>query len=98
MQRAGDFGWFSVLTHNDMPGFELGILKKDHENVPSDICKQSGGVILTFVVLNLEEMIEKAMEMDICILNGPTNMEYGQRRVLLCDPAGTVVDVSSPIV
>ena len=96
MTRAGDFGWFIVLSHHAMPGFELGILDRHHETVPSGVTAQQGGVVLTFVVDDVEAMHQKAKAMRAHILQRPTDLPYGQRRLMLRDPAGTAVDVSSP--
>jgi predicted enzyme related to lactoylglutathione lyase len=97
MKRAGDFGWFIVLSHDEMPGFEMGILKRDHETVPSGFSRNTGGSILTFVVNDLEEVHAKALSMQAEIIQEPTDLPYGQRRLMLRDPAGSAVDVSSPI-
>ena len=97
MKRAGDFGWFIVLMHDDMPGFEMGVLDKDHDTIPSGVSLNPAGYILTFVVDDLEGVYARAISMQTEILQEPTNMPYGQQRLMLRDPGGSVVDVSSPI-
>lgn len=97
MKRTGDFGWFVILSHDDMPGFELGVLQRDHETIPDGLSSRPGGTILTFVVTDLEEIHARAAAMQASILQEPTELPYGQRRMMLLDPAGTAVDVSSPI-
>jgi len=97
LKRSGDFGWFVILSHDDMPGFELGVLQRDHETIPDGISSRPGGTILTFVVTDLEEIHARAAVMQALILQEPTDLPYGQRRMMLRDPAGTAVDVSSPI-
>ena len=97
MKRAGDFGWFIVLSHDEMSGFEMGVLKKDHETVPRELSSNSGGSILTFVVSDLEELHAKAVSMGAEIIQGPTDLPYGQRRLMLRDPVGSAIDISSPI-
>ncbi|MDC0116103.1 VOC family protein [Octadecabacter sp.] len=97
MKRAGDFGWFIVLSHDDMPEFEMGVLEKDHDTIPRGLSSKPAGCILTFVVEDLEEVHTRALSMQIEILQEPTDLPYGQRRLMLRDPAGSVVDVSSPI-
>ncbi|MEM8824350.1 MAG: VOC family protein [Pseudomonadota bacterium] len=96
MKRAGDFGWFVVLAHDDMPGFELGILDNNHETVPDELVKAPGGSILTFVVSDLHSIVARARSMRADIIQGPTDLPYGQRRLMLRDPAGSAVDISSP--
>lgn len=97
MTRHGDFGWFVILTHPDMPGHELGLLDRDHETVPDSVARAPGGTMLTFVVDDLAEVEARATRMAAEILEPPRDLPYGQRRLLLCDPGGMVVDVSSPI-
>jgi len=97
MKRAGDFGWFIVLSHDDMPGFEMGVLKLDHETIPLGVSSRPAGVVLTFVVDDVEATYQRATAMEAEIIQVPTDLPYGQRRLMLRDPAGTAVDVSSPI-
>lgn len=97
MQRHFDSDWFVILTHPDIEGLEFGILKRDHDAVPQSIRNKPSGIIVTFVVTNCDEVFAKARARNAEILEPPTDMFYGQRRMLLCDPDGTIVDVSSPI-
>jgi predicted enzyme related to lactoylglutathione lyase len=98
MKRAGDFGWFVILSHDDMPGFELGVLDRNHETIPTGVTANPSGVVLTFVVTSLEDVHSQAISMNAEVIEGPTDLPYGQRRLMLRDPAGTAVDISSPIV
>lgn len=97
MTRHGDFGWFVILTHQDMPGLELGILDATHDTIPNRMDRQPGGAILTFVVTDVAETHARALGMGAQILEPPRDLPYGQRRLVLRDPAGAVVDISSPI-
>ena len=96
MRRHADFGWFVILTHDDMPSLEFGLLDRTHETVPSEVAAAPAGVIVTFVVEDVHAVHEQARTMDAEIVREPTDLFYGQRRMLLRDPEGTVVDVSSP--
>ena len=98
LKRICDFGWCIILSHDDMPGFELGILDRNHETVPSDIASSPAGIVLTFVVKSVEDVQTKARALKAEVIDGPRNLPYGQRRLMLRDPAGTAVDVSAPIV
>lgn len=97
MKRSGDFGWFVILTHDDMPRYEIGILDRDHETIPETIVKSPGGSILTFVVAELADVVERATAMRAEIIQEPTYLPYGQRRLMVRDPAGSAIDISSPI-
>lgn len=98
MRRHFDSDWFVILTHDDLPGTELGILQRDHEIVPASIRREPAGVLVTFVVDDCDAAHRRAVDMNAEILEGPSDMSYGQRRTLLRDPDGTIVDVSSPTV
>jgi len=97
LKRAGDFGWFILLSDADMPGFELGVLDKDHDTIPNGVHLGPAGAILTFVVEDVEHALAKAQALNADIVEQPTDLPYGQRRMVLRDPDGTIVDVSSPI-
>ena len=97
MERHFSSEWFIILTHRNMPGFELGLLLRESEIVPEDIKFPPKGVMITFVVENCEDICQKATDMGVTIIEQPKDMPYGQRRMLLKDNDGTVIDVSSPI-
>ena len=91
-----DSDWF-VHLHSRDKQLELGIVKADHTIVPQSIQVKNGGHYITFVVDITDEVFEMAISKGYNILQIPENTFYGQRRLLLQDPNGTVVDVSSPI-
>jgi len=80
-----------------MPSFEMGILNKDHETIPAEQFSNPAGTILTFVVDEIEDVLARAVSMQAEIIQDPIDLPYGQRRLMLRDPAGYVVDISSPI-
>jgi hypothetical protein len=58
---------------------------------------QANGVLPTFVVADVEAAHGQAVAMAAEVVEPPRDMPYGQRRLLLRDPAGVLVDVSAPI-
>lgn len=97
MTRHFDSDWFVILTHAAIDKLELGILQRDHDIVPEPIRGSPSGVMITFVVENCDLVFNKARAQGATIIEPPTDMPYGQRRMLMQDPDGTVVDVSSVI-
>lgn len=97
MTRHFDSDWFVILVHDEMSNLELGVLQREHEIVPSSARSEPAGIIVTFVVDDCDEVHRRAIELKAEIMEEPADMVYGQRRMLLGDPDGTVVDVSSPI-
>lgn len=86
--------WFIHLKAPDAPGVELGILAADQPIVPEG-AGATGGALLTFVVDDVDAAHEHAIELGYKVLEAPVDLFYGQRRMILVDPAGTRVDVSS---
>lgn len=89
--------WFVNLSAPGHPSLEIGILEHSHEIVPDGTDSLPGGVMLTFVVEDCDAVHERAKETGARLLEAPRDMLYGQRRMILKDPAGTIVDVSSLI-
>ncbi|MEL6838856.1 MAG: VOC family protein [Pseudomonadota bacterium] len=96
MTEHGDFGWFMLLGHPTMPGFELGLLDQSHDSVPGALAGLAPGIILTFVVADVAEYHDRAVQIGAQIIQAPVALPYGQTRLLLRDPAGTIIDISSP--
>ncbi len=88
--------WFINLVSKDK-GLELSIIDRTHELVPPDYQKPPQGFYLTIVVEDVDQAHRAAQEASFRITSSPTDTFYGQRRMLLADPNGVLVDVSSPI-
>jgi len=88
--------WFVNLI-SEANGLELAIIAREHEIVPSAVRQQPTGFYLTLVVDDVDEFHKKAVARDVEIIQPPADTFYGQRRMLIRDPNGVVVDVSSPI-
>lgn len=91
-----DSDWFVHLISKDKR-FELGIIDRTNEIVPKDFQNNPQGCYITFVVDSADELFKIATSENFEILSEPTDTFYGQRRLLLKDPNGTLVDISSPI-
>lgn len=84
--------WFINLAAPEAELLELGILRRGHEAVPSGV---GGPPLLTLVVDDVDALFEAARSRGAPIVQPPRDLFYGQRRLLLRDPAGTFVDASS---
>jgi len=89
--------WFVNLADPQNPALELGILEQTNDIVPAGARNTPAGVMLTFVVDDCNAVHARAMAENADIIEAPQDMPYGQRRMILRDPAGTFVDVSSLI-
>ncbi|MEL6974017.1 MAG: VOC family protein [Bacteroidota bacterium] len=93
---AFDSDWFVQLVSKENQ-FELGLVDRKHEIVPEAFQQMPAGFYITFVVEDVSAIFEKAKEVNFSIIQEPHDTFYGQRRLLLKDPDGTLVDVSAPI-
>lgn len=91
-----DSDWFVHLISKDKQ-LELGIISRTSEIVPDGIKNIPQGFYVTFVVENADDVYEIANKEGFEIISEPSDTFYGQRRLLLKDPNGVIVDVSSPI-
>lgn len=91
-----DSDWFIHLISKDNQ-LELGIMSSSSEIVPKGLEKRPEGFYITFVVDKADDIFEIAKAENFTIISEPEDTFYGQRRLLLQDPDGTIVDVSSPI-
>lgn len=91
-----DSDWFVHLISKNKQ-LELGIIDRKNQIVPEHYQHLPQGFYITFVVDNVDDIYQTAMTENIDIVEKPSNTFYGQRRLLLKDPDGTLVDVSSPI-
>ncbi|WP_274424793.1 VOC family protein [Chelativorans sp. YIM 93263] len=96
MEAIYESDWYIVLVPVEGPRFELGIIARNSEVTPNPATRPHGGGYLTFVVDEVLVAFEQAKAMNAEIIEPPTDLFYGQRRMLMRDPAGTVLDVSSP--
>ncbi len=90
-----DSDWFVQLRSTSTAAVELGILKRDHELVPPAFRTARTGVMLTVVVPDVDEVHRRAVDKGDTIIESPRDLFYGQRRCLILDPEGMLVDVSS---
>ncbi len=91
-----DSDWFVQLVSKDRQ-LELGIIDRENELVPDSHSSRAQGFYLTFVVDNADDVYEIAQQESFDLVSEPADTFYGQRRLLLRDPDGALVDVSSPI-
>ena len=91
-----DSDWFVHLISKDKK-LELGIIDRSNEIVPEGFQNSPQGFYITFVVDNVDPLFSIAESEKFKIVSEPMDTFYGQRRLLLEDPDGSLVDISSPI-
>lgn len=91
-----DSDWFIQLLSKDK-SFEIGIMDKTSELIPAEFQTSPKGFYLSFVVDSADEMYNLIQVHSYKVVQEPHDTFYGQRRLLVEDPSGTLVDISSPI-
>ena len=91
-----DSDWFVHLISKDKK-MELGIIDRTNDIVPKDFQTNPSGFYITFVVDNVDEIYKIAEAEKFEIIKKPEETFYGQRRLLLKDPNGALIDISAPI-
>jgi len=90
--------WFVNLGVPEHPALELGISRRDHDIVPdagAGLPRGAARGMITLVVPDVDGVFDRARTVGYRVVEPPRDLFYGQRRLVLEDPAGTWVDVSS---
>jgi predicted enzyme related to lactoylglutathione lyase len=87
--------WFISLNAPADSG-KLGLMQRKSEFIPDADQRSPQGVMITVVVDDVEATHAQAQAMKLDIVETPRDLPYGQRRMLLRDPSGALVDISSP--
>lgn len=88
--------WFIHLKSESSPCLELGILPVSSNIIPKDFQKTCCGTLLTYTVEDADAFFLRAKEIDLKVIEEPTNQFYGQRRLLLLEEcSGVLIDLSS---
>ncbi|MFD3701544.1 VOC family protein [Nocardia sp. NPDC058658] len=92
---AYDSDWF-VQLDDAGSGATIGIIARDHDLVPEHARGGFGGSYITIVVDDVEPVYARVKDLRVPVVEEPRDLFYGQRRMLVTDPNGYLVDVSSP--
>jgi catechol 2,3-dioxygenase-like lactoylglutathione lyase family enzyme len=92
-----DSDWYVQVTSPRQPRLELGFIQRQHELVPEPYRTLPQGMYLTLVVDDVDAIYAQAQLMGLEVLQPPQDEFYGQRRMLITDPNGLLLDVSTPI-
>jgi catechol 2,3-dioxygenase-like lactoylglutathione lyase family enzyme len=78
------------------PTCELAVWAVGHEVVPPPYRADPAGIVLTFVVEDVDALHVEARRQGVVVVAPPRDQFYGRRRMLVTDPNGLLVDVSTP--
>lgn len=91
-----DSDWYIQLCSPEDSEIEYGIIQRNHELVPEEYRNSPTGMYVTFVVSDVDATYRRVLEMGIPVVQEPRNEFYGQRRFLINDPNGCLIDICSP--
>jgi catechol 2,3-dioxygenase-like lactoylglutathione lyase family enzyme len=91
-----DSDWYVQLRSPSNKELEFGIILRSHSLVPHEYQTAPSGMYVTFVVPEVDLVYEKAVAMGLRIVQEIRNEFYGQRRFLIVDPNGCLIDICSP--
>lgn len=94
---AYDSDWFIDLQSPGEPLLEIGVWVAGHELLPAGLAGPPQGVMIDVVVDDVDRSYADARDRALEILIELRDEPYGQRRFVTKDPAGTFVEVSTPI-
>ena len=78
------------------PTSELAVWAVGHEAVPPPYRADPAGIVLTFVVDDVDALHVEARRQGVVVVAPPRDQFYGRRRMLVTDPNGLLVDISTP--
>ena len=94
---AFDSDWYVALTRTeDDEVHELAIWAVGHELVPLPYRADPAGVILTFLVDDVDAVHAEARRLRLPLVAPPRDLFHGRRQMLVTDPNGMLIEVSSP--
>lgn len=96
LQPIYESEWFVVLTPAGQPNVQIGLIDEVSEFAPRHAWGTHEGAYLTFVVDDVFGALEAAREMGVDIIEEPVALDYGQTRMLVRDPNGMILDLSTP--
>ena len=96
-QPAFEADWYVHLQSTEDPSVNLAVLKFDHETVPEAARAPVSGAILTFEVEDVDAVHARLVAGGIRMVSPLKDEAFGQRHFLVRDPAGTLIDVITPI-
>ncbi|SMF00012.1 Catechol 2,3-dioxygenase [Alteromonadaceae bacterium Bs31] len=88
--------WYIHFSSPLDPRAEFGVIQRNHEFVPFEYQRDPNGMLLTFLVDDVDHTYQRAVSMGLAILQEPRNESYGQRRFLVKEFSGCLIDIRSP--
>lgn len=92
-----DSGWYVQLVGREHPHAQIGIVEREHHSVPAAFRHQPAGVLVSVEVDDVDAIHARVVAAGMEIALPLRDEAFGQRHFMTVDPAGTLVDVITPI-
>lgn len=90
-------GWYLQLMAESDPRLNVGFLTPNHRLVGDGAAPATpSSVVVTVHVDDVDEAYARAQSLDAEIVVAIRNEDYGQRRFVVVDPNGVLLNVMSP--
>ena len=96
LQPVYQSDWYVVMTPQGQPNVQIGLIDQVSEFTPRHAWGVHEGTYLTLVVDDVRLALQEAQDMGIEIIQEPVALDYGQTRMLIRDPNGLIIDISTP--
>lgn len=98
MSLVFEASWVVMLARTEGGPIALGLMTRDHPSVPPGPEAFNGkGMIMTFQVEDAAAEHKRLQAAGAPIVYGPAKEPWGQRRFMMQDPSGILVDVVEQI-
>lgn len=89
--------WYVHVQSIANPAVNFGVLDKDHASIPQAHRGQTGGVLLSFEVEDVDGEYQRLKAAGARIVLELRDEDFGQRHFIVADPNGVLVDIIKPI-
>ena len=89
--------WYVHLTSRSQNSVNLAIVTASHDTVPEGFRKPVGGLLLNFEVEDVDAEHARLVADGVCPVFELRSEAFGQRHFMVADPAGTLIDIITPI-
>ena len=92
-----DSGWYVQLEAPDGTKPQVGIVERSHASIPEGFRNRPAGVLVAIEVDDVDAVHARAAAAGLPMPLPLRSEDFGQRHFMTVDPAGTLVDVITPI-
>jgi predicted enzyme related to lactoylglutathione lyase len=98
LETISEADWRVVLSPPGQPDVQIGIMSEVSEFTPRQAWGMPAASILTLVVEDIYDVLDRALGLGASLVDEPAEMAYGMTRAIIRDPTGFVIDLSSPTI